>query len=174
MKSSPLTQFLVSALAFAVVSSTACAQNEKPAPPAPSEPPAAPAPVPPTAPPAGPPAGGTPAAPEFSTAQWIDIREYSYAQRDTFFSGLKAVEARVDAQITSLSAKRAAMDPATDTRDWDLAMQQMVIARAQLKASGEELRKAKPQTWSTQKDKVGEAWVQTQNAFAKVKSSTTA
>lgn len=170
MNSSPFAHLLVAALAFAAFSSTACARNEQPARPAPSEPPAASAPAPPSTPPTAPPA---PAAPEFSTAQWIDIREYSYAQRDTFFSGLKAVEARVDAQIAVLGAKRASMDPATDTRDWDLAMQQMVIARAQLKASGEELRKAKPQTWRTLKDKVGEAWVQTQNAFAKVKSSTT-
>lgn len=170
MKSSPLASLIVAALALAAFSSTACAQNEKPRQPPPSGPPAAPTPAPPSTPPAAPPA---PAAPEFSTAQWIDIREYSYEQRPTFFSGFKAVEAKVDTQIADLNAKRAALDPSTDTRDWDQAMQEMVIARAELKSTGEELRKAKPQAWNAQRDKVGEAWVHTQDAFAKVKLSTT-
>ncbi len=113
-----------------------------------------------------------PPAPEFPTAQWADIREYSFEQRATFFAGLKAVEAKVDAQIEELNAKRAAMDPATDTRDWDQAMQEMVNARSILKAAGEDIRKAKPQTWNDQKDKVGQAWTRTQDAFTKVKLST--
>lgn len=150
--------------AFSV--SSALAQSEKPAPPTPAEPPAAPTP-----PPAAP-APAVPAAPEFPTAQWADIREYSFDQRATFFSGLKAVEAKVDAQIAELEAKRAAMDPATDTRDWDQAMKEMVMARADLKAASEEIRKAKPQVWNEQKDKVGQAWTRTQDASTKVKLST--
>jgi hypothetical protein len=38
---------------------------------------------------------------------------------------------------------------------------------------GEELSKASPETWSQEKDKVGQAWVRTQAAFDNVKSSTT-
>ncbi|MBC7366439.1 MAG: hypothetical protein H7343_06425 [Undibacterium sp.] len=167
MKSSHIRRLLVSVTVLTAISVTGrgLAQNEKPAPPAPAEPPPAP-----TSPPSVPP---VPAAPEFSSAQWIDIREYSYEQRATFFSGFKAVEARVDEQIVGLNAKRAAMDAATDTRDWDLAMQEMISARAQLKSTGEELRKAKPQVWNDQKEKVGLAWVHTQDASAKVKLSTT-
>lgn len=162
-----LAHLFLSAVAFAAFSTVGRAQADKPAPPAPA--PAEPAPAP-TYPPAAPP---VPVAPEFPSAQWIDIREYSYDQRAIFFSGFKAVEARVDAQIAELNAKRAAMNPATDTRDWDLAMQEMITARTELKSTGDDLRKAKPQAWNDQKEKVGVAWVHTQDAFAKVKLSTT-
>jgi hypothetical protein len=162
MKSSPLAHFLATALAAAVLASTGRAQNEKPAAPTPAAPSTQPAATP------------VSAAPEFPTAQWIDIREYSYEQRATFFAGFKAVQAKVDAQITELNTKRAALDPATDTRDWDQAMKEMVIARAELKTAGEELRKAKPQAWNQQKDKVAQAWTRTQDAFSKVKLSTAA
>jgi len=37
----------------------------------------------------------------------------------------------------------------------------------------EELHEASPETWAQQKDKVGEAWMRAQEAYGKVKSSTT-
>ncbi len=160
MKSISRLHLLAAILALAASASSALAQNEKPAAPAPAEPPPAP------------PGPVVPPAPEFPTAQWADIREYSFDQRATFFSGLKAVEAKVDVQIAELEARRAAMDPATDTRDWDQAMKEMVMARADLKAAGEEIRKAKPQVWNDQKDKVGQAWTRTQDASTKVRLST--
>jgi hypothetical protein len=49
----------------------------------------------------------------------------------------------------------------------------MVNARSALKSTGEVLTKASPETWDQEKDRVGQAWVRTQDAFAKVKSSTT-
>ena len=65
------------------------------------------------------------------------------------------------------------MTSAANTKDWDFAMKEMIDARLYLKSTGEVLAKAMPETWNQEKDKVGQAWVRTQEAYAKVKSSTT-
>ena len=108
-----------------------------------------------------------------ASTRWIDLKDYTYDTRAQFFAGLEKLEAQVDAQIRELNAKRATMNSTVDTKDWDFAMKEMGDARAYLKATGEELRKANPETWSQLKDKVGQAWVRTQEAYAKVKASTT-
>lgn len=105
--------------------------------------------------------------------RWADIKDHTFAQRESFFVGLRYLEARVDAQIAELAAKRAIMNGKTDTKDWDFAMKEMSDARTYLKSMGEELSKATPESWSQQKDKVGQAWVRTQTAYANVKASTT-
>jgi hypothetical protein len=88
-------------------------------------------------------------------------------------AGLSRLESEVDSQIAALTAKRATMNGTTDTKDWDFAMKEMVNAQAYLKSSGAELSKATPETWSQAKDKVAQAWVRTQEAYTKVKASTT-
>jgi len=93
--------------------------------------------------------------------------------RAQFFAGFTRLEARVDDQIRRLTARRAAMTSTTDTREWDFAMKEMGDARTYLKSMGAELRTATPETWNQQKDKVGQAWVRTQDAYGNVKSSTT-
>ncbi len=64
---------------------------------------------------------GTPPASDTDT-EWTIIKDYSYAQRHLILSGLTSVQARVDAQIVELRAKRATMKPPTRTADWDFAM----------------------------------------------------
>jgi hypothetical protein len=93
--------------------------------------------------------------------------------RAQFFAGLKRLEAIVDDQMSSLTARRAAMKSTANTKDWDFAMKEMGDARSYLKSMGEELSKASPETWAQEKDKVGQAWVRTQEAYDEVKSSTT-
>lgn len=113
-------------------------------------------------------------SPAVATARWSDLKGYTYNQRDLLLTGLKSLEARVDAQITELVAKRAALDASNiSTKDWDFAMQEMVNARTNLKSTSADLAKATRDTWDQQKDKVGLAWVRAQDAYAKVKSSTT-
>jgi hypothetical protein len=65
------------------------------------------------------------------------------------------------------------MKGTTDTQDWDTAMRAMEDARTYLTAMGEELKKASDETWSQEKDKVGQAWAKTQEANDQVKTSTT-
>jgi hypothetical protein len=65
------------------------------------------------------------------------------------------------------------MQRSTDTKAWDLAMKEMEAAQSYLKAMGEELGKATHESWDQTKDRVGRAWVRTQDAYAKVRSSTT-
>jgi UDP-N-acetylglucosamine enolpyruvyl transferase len=113
------------------------------------------------------------ASPDVASARWSDIKDCTYDNRAAFFAGLARLEARVDDQVRELMAKRATMDGKTDTHDWDFAMKEMENARTNLKSMGEELNKASTETWVQQKDKVGEAWVRTQEAYGKVKSSTT-
>ena len=110
---------------------------------------------------------------DVTSANWSDIKDNTYDTRAQFFIGFKRLEAKVDAQISELTAKRAAMTSSTDTKDWDFAMKEMGDARSYLHSTGEELAKASPQTWDQLKEKVGQAWVRTQNAYSKVKASTT-
>ena len=93
--------------------------------------------------------------------------------RTQFFVGLNRLEAKVDDQVKMLTAKRAAMKSTANTKDWDFAMKEMEDARTNLKSIRAEMSKATPETWDQEKDKVGQAWVRTQAAFANVKASTT-
>lgn len=117
--------------------------------------------------------GVTASEAEAASTRWTDLKEITYDSRAQFFAGLQKLEARVDEQIGELNAKRAAMNSTVDTKNWDFAMKEMVNARAYLKSTGEDLRKADPETWNQLKDKVGQAWVRTQDAYGKVKASTT-
>lgn len=111
--------------------------------------------------------------PDSAVPQWINLKDITYDMRAQFFAGFNRMEAVVDDQIKALAAKRAAMTSTANTKDWDFAMQEMGNARSHLKSTGEVLSKATPETWNQEKDRVGQAWVRTQEAFAKVKSSTT-
>jgi len=115
----------------------------------------------------------TTANPDVASARWSDIKDCTYETRAQFFAGLTRLEARVDDQIRELTAKRATMDGKTSTQDWDFAMKEMESDRAYLKSTGEELHKASPETWDQRKDKVRQAWIESQDAYGKVKSSTT-
>jgi hypothetical protein len=106
-------------------------------------------------------------------ARWSEIKTCTYDMRAQFFDGLDRLEARVDREIARLTATRAAMKSTANTADWDFAMKEMEDARSNLKSMGEEIRKATPETWAQEKDKVGQAWIRTRNALDKVKSSMT-
>ncbi|HTJ79466.1 MAG TPA: hypothetical protein VL357_10770 [Rariglobus sp.] len=119
------------------------------------------------------PDNGSPANATVAVAKWSDIKDDTYDQRVHFLAGLKQLEARVDAQIAELTAKRATMKGTTSTKDWDFAMKEMQNSRIHLISTGQELSTANAETWDQEKDKVGQAWVKTQDAYDKVKSSTT-
>jgi len=111
--------------------------------------------------------------PDTTAPLWINLKDITYDQRAQFFVGLKRMVTVVDDQISALAAKRAAMTSTANTADWDFAMKELANARSYLISTGEVLSKATPETWSQEKDRVGQAWVRTQEAYAKVKSSTT-
>lgn len=113
------------------------------------------------------------ASSDAALVKWIDIKDNTYDTRASFFTGLKQLEARVTGQIKELTAKRSAMKGDANTKDWDFAMKEMLDARSYLKSVGEELSKANADTWNQQKETVGQAWGRTQDAYNKVKSSTT-
>jgi len=108
-----------------------------------------------------------------ASVNWIDIKDCTYDLRASFFAGLKQLEGKVDNQVTALTAKRAAMTSDVNTKDWDFAMKEVGDARSFLKSVGAEMGKASADTWTQQKDAVGQAWLRTQTAYDKVLSSTT-
>jgi hypothetical protein len=112
-------------------------------------------------------------SPDVASARWSDIKDCTYDMRAQFFAGLSRLEAIVDAHVSLLTAKRAAMNSTANTQEWDFAMMEMKNAQSSLKSLRAELSKATPETWDQEKDKVGQAWVRAQEAFANVKSSTT-
>lgn len=160
MKTKRFTCSITAAFILAAFPATGCAEKEK----------TAEAPVPP----APETTKAVPEVPDVTSARWRNIKDLTYDQRARFFEGAKQLEAHVDGQISELAARRAAMPGTANTADWDFTMKEMVSARAYLKGMGEEMRKATPETWAQQKDKVGQAWLRTQEAYAKVKASTTA
>jgi len=113
------------------------------------------------------------AAAEVSAAQWSDIKDHTYEMRPAFFIGLARLHAKLDLQFAELVARRATMKGITGTREWDFNMKQLESARSYLRSVGTELTKASRETWDQEKDKVGRAWVSTQDAYGKVKRSTT-
>jgi hypothetical protein len=169
MKTNRLTRLITTAFILAAFPTAGCAEKEK------EKEKTAEAPLPPAKPVTATPAVPVvdPSIPDVTSAKWRTIKDLSYDQRVLFFDGLKQLETRVDEQISELTARRAAMPGTANTKDWDFAMKEMVNARSYLKGMGEELSKATPETWAQQKDKVGLAWVRTQEAYDKVKSSTT-
>ena len=108
-----------------------------------------------------------------ASAQWSDIKDHSHEMRTEFFAGLRRLELKLDAQIRGLAAKRATMKGITGTREWDIAMKELESAQSYLRAVGAAIHEASRETWDQEKDKVGRAWVNTQDAYGKVKSSTT-
>jgi hypothetical protein len=115
----------------------------------------------------------TTASPDVASARWSGIEDDTFDMRAQFLAGLNQMEAMVDDQASTLTAKRAAMKSTTDTKDWDFAMKEMEDARSYLKSMNEDLSKATPETWNQEKDKVRQAWARTQKAYENVKSSTT-
>lgn len=118
-------------------------------------------------------AGGVAPGAPVAEVRWADLETLTFEQRAQFMTGVRQMEAMVDRQITQLAAKRAAMMGSAQARDWDFAMKEMNDSRTYLRSMGEEAAKATAETWDQQKAKVGEAWVRTQTAHDKVKSSTT-
>lgn len=105
--------------------------------------------------------------------RWADIKNHPFDSRDLVMAGLVDLEVQVDKQVKALQAKRASMKASTDTQRWDLAMKEMLDAQAYLTAMVIELSKSTREFWDQNKDKVGRAWDRTQDAYGKVKASTT-
>lgn len=129
--------------------------------------------TPATTPTAAPGPGATSTSTAIASALWSDLKNLTFEARAQFGSGVTRLESEAANQIVTLNAKRAAMLGTTDTKAWDFAMKEMVNAQSYLKSTAAELGKATPDTWNQAKDKVGLAWTRTQEAYAKVKASTT-
>jgi hypothetical protein len=106
-----------------------------------------------------------------SQATWSDMEVLTYEQRSQFVADLSGLVRKLDGQIGSLNAKRAAMT--ADTKDWDIAMMDVTAARAYLAGLVSEVSRASPDTWAQEKDRVGEAWQKAEEACDKVRTSTT-
>lgn len=171
MKTNRVTPFVIAAFALVAFPAAGCAEKEKaPVPPA-KETAAAPTVAQPASPINAP--DMATAGPDVALAGWSDIKDFTYDTRAQLFAGLERLEAKVEGQISELVAKRTTLPATTDTRAWDFAMKEMENASSYLKSVGAELRTAPRETWDQQKDKVGRAWVRTQEAYSAVKASTT-
>jgi hypothetical protein len=114
------------------------------------------------------------AVPEDGTASpvWTDIESDTYDQRAHFTAGINRLSAKLDDQIRILKAKRAAMT--TDTKDWDLAFQEVEASRTYLTGTMNDLAKADtPETWLDAKGKVAVAWKRSQAAVDKMNATVT-
>lgn len=106
-------------------------------------------------------------------ALWNGIKDIAFDGRPAFFAGYTRLGARLDAQISELAARRAAMKSDANTKDWDFAMKELANARSYLAGTGELAAKATSESWAQDKERVGQAWLRAQSACAKVKASTT-
>jgi hypothetical protein len=108
-----------------------------------------------------------------AAASWVAIKDFTYDQRADFIAGAGRLEDMLSSQIAELNAKRASMPSNVDTKDWDFAMKEMNDSQNYLKSMIEEASRATPDTWGQEKDKVDQAWQRAQEAFDKVKVTTT-
>ncbi len=108
-----------------------------------------------------------------ASASWVAIKDYTYDQRASFFSGAANLQGLLASQVAELNAKRASLPSTVETKDWDFAMKEMADSQAYLKSMIEEAGRATPDTWNQEKDKVDDAWQRAQAAFDKVKVTTT-
>jgi hypothetical protein len=108
-----------------------------------------------------------------AAASWVAIKDYTFDQRADFIAGAGRLEAMLASQIAELNAKRASMPSTVETKDWDFAMKEMNDSQNYLKSMIEEAGQATPETWGQEKDKVDQAWQRAQEAFDKVKVTTT-
>ena len=106
-----------------------------------------------------------------ATASWESLADLTYDQRAEFIAGILRLENQLDGQIGALAAKRATMT--TDTKDWDFAMGGLTEARSYLQSMATEVGAATPDTWSEEKEKAHQAWLKAQDAYDKVRTSTT-
>ncbi len=107
-----------------------------------------------------------------ASATWESISGISYDQRAEFAAGVLRMEGKLDGEISVLKAKRATMT--TDTKDWDFAMSGMTDARSYLQSMATEVGGVTtPDTWNEEKEKVHQAWLKAQDAYDKVRTSTT-
>jgi hypothetical protein len=106
-----------------------------------------------------------------AAASWEAIKDCTYDQRADFFAGVARLQSQLDGQVADLNAKRAAMT--ADTKEWDFNMGEMTKARSYMISIATDVRGASPDTWNDEKDKVGQAWVRAQDAYDKVRTSTT-
>jgi hypothetical protein len=114
------------------------------------------------------------AVPQDGTASpvWNDIEGDTYDQRAHFTTGINRLSARFDDQIRVLKAKRAAMT--ADTKDWDLAFQEVEASRTYLTGMMNLLaQQTTPETWLDVKGKVGDAWKRSQAAVDKMNATVT-
>jgi hypothetical protein len=108
-----------------------------------------------------------------ASASWVAIKDFTFDQRSDFIAGANRLQAMLSSQIAELNAKRASMPSTVDTKDWDFAMKEMNDSQYYLKSMIDETSRATPETWSQEKDKVDQAWQRAQEAFDKVKVTTT-
>jgi hypothetical protein len=129
-----------------------------------------------TAAPGRTPIAASPSADDTADASdpWSTIKRYTYDERELFAAGAQELATRVDAQVAELEARRAEMNASnTRTKEWDFAMEEMKRARTNLISTSHDTTKATRDNWDQLKDQVGLAWVRTQDAYTKVKASTT-
>jgi len=117
--------------------------------------------------------GATVASSTAISDTWAEVKDCTYDMRAQFVAGVARMETKVNDQVSVLTTKRAGMTNATDTKAWDFAMKEMSDAQSSLKSCGAELGQATSDNWNQAKDKVSQAWVRTQDAYTKVKASTT-
>jgi hypothetical protein len=112
---------------------------------------------------------GVEAAPEHI---WMEIKDYTSAQRDLFSQGMGRMSARLDVEINELKTKRASMTG--DTKDWDFNMKEVDSSRSLLTARIADVSKANtPEDWADAKDKLHDAWQRSQLAVDKMNSTVT-
>jgi hypothetical protein len=103
---------------------------------------------------------------------WDAISGLPFDQRASFVAGMSRMESVLDSQIGALKQKRATLT--SGTTDWDLAMGPLTDARNYLHSLVTEVNGlTTPDAWDQEKDRVHQAWVRAEDAYDRVRTSTT-
>lgn len=103
---------------------------------------------------------------------WTSIENDGYELKGHFLDGINHLSTFLDGQIAQLKAKRASMT--TDTKDWDMAMKEVLDSRSLLTGRIRDLSKADtPEAWADAKEKAGQAWKRSQEAVDRMGQTVT-
>ena len=98
---------------------------------------------------------------------WGDVKSYTFEKRDDFSKSAKALETRMDAQLSEL---RANYSEAKASASRKAAMDELKNADADYKEKLAALGHASADTWDSAKQNVVAAWDRLQAAYAKARA----
>lgn len=107
-----------------------------------------------------------------TTDAWNELAASTYAERQSFKSGIDHLAAKIDAETNNLADHSAELSD--DAREsWSVGMENLKQARAELAAELNDLGEATAENWDEAKHQVVIAWAKVETAYQNLEQKMT-